>query len=92
MAGHECDDALHTMYHFLDGELTEDRRAQIQAHIEACPPCFEGFDFEAELRQVIAKRCYEEVPEALRTRIASAIDHERLHPSDAPSDSSRPDS
>jgi mycothiol system anti-sigma-R factor len=84
MAGHECDDALHTIYHYLDGELTDERRAQIQAHLEACPPCFEGFDFEAELRIVIAKKCYGQVPESLRARIAGAIDHERLHP-DEPS-------
>ena len=84
MAGHECDDALHTIYHYLDGELTDERRAQIQAHLEACPPCFEGYDFEAELRLVIAKKCIEQVPESLRARIAGAIDHERLHP-DEPS-------
>jgi mycothiol system anti-sigma-R factor len=81
MAGHECDDALHAIYHYLDGELTDERRAQIHAHLEACPPCFEGFDFEAELRIVIAKKCCEQVPESLRSRIADAIDHERLHPS-----------
>jgi mycothiol system anti-sigma-R factor len=80
MAGHECDDALHAIYHYLDGELTDERRAQIQAHLEACPPCFEGYDFEAELRLVIAKKCVEQVPESLRARIAGAIDHERLHP------------
>ena len=80
MAGHDCDDALHTMYHFLDGELTEETRAQIQAHLEACPPCFEGFDFEAELRIVIAKKCCEQVPDELKARIAAAIDHETLHP------------
>lgn len=76
MAGHDCDDALHTMYHFLDGELTDETRAQIQAHLESCPPCFEGFDFEAELRIVIAKKCCEQVPEELKRRIADAIKHE----------------
>jgi mycothiol system anti-sigma-R factor len=80
MAGHECDDALHAIYHFLDGELNDDRRAQIQAHLEECPPCFEGYDFEAELRIVVAKKCIEQVPDSLRDRIAAAIDHEQLHP------------
>lgn len=74
-----CNDALHELYHFLDGELTDDRRQQIQAHLEHCPPCFEGFDFEAELRAVIARKCCEEVPDDLRARIAAAIQHESLH-------------
>jgi mycothiol system anti-sigma-R factor len=87
MAGHDCDDALHELYHFLDGELTQDRRAQIQAHLEACPPCYEGFDFEAELRMVVARKCTEQVPQQLRDRIAQAIDHESLHPNVDPSSS-----
>ena len=78
--GHDCDDALHELYHYLDGELTSERRQQIQTHLESCPPCFEGFDFEAELRIVIARKCTDQVPDGLRQRIADAIDHELLHP------------
>ena len=76
----DCQEAVHVLYHFLDGELTEDRRATIQAHLESCPPCFEGFEFEYELRQVIARKCRDQVPDDLRSRIAAAIHHERLHP------------
>ena len=79
MDDHDCDDALHELYHFLDGELTAERRVTIQTHLESCPPCFEGFDFEAELRIVIAKKCHEQVPDSLRLRIAEAIDHEAMH-------------
>ncbi len=71
-----CDEALHQLYHFLDGELTDDRRTTIRQHLDDCPPCYEMFDFEAELRQVIAQRCRDSVPQSLRDRIASAIDHE----------------
>ena len=78
--GHDCDDALHELYHYLDGELTAERREKIQAHLESCPPCFEGFDFEAELRIVIARKCTDQVPDALMSRIADAIHHEELHP------------
>jgi mycothiol system anti-sigma-R factor len=78
--GHDCDDALHELYHYLDGELTAERRQQIQEHLESCPPCFEGFDFEAELRIVVARKCTDQVPDALRQRIADAIHHESLHP------------
>jgi mycothiol system anti-sigma-R factor len=78
MAGHDCDNVLHELYGFLDGELTAERRTQIQRHLEACPPCFEGFDFEAELRLVVARKCTERVPESLRMRIAEAIATEAI--------------
>lgn len=80
MADGNCDDALHELYHFLDGELTDDRRARIQHHLDDCPPCYEAFDFEAELRTVIARKCTDQVPDTLRSRIADAIHHESLHP------------
>jgi len=71
----KCTEAVHLLYHFLDGELTDERRALIQHHLDDCPPCYEAYDFEAELRGVIAHRCREQVPEALRQRIADAIGH-----------------
>ncbi len=32
----DCQDALHTLYHYLDGELTADRRQAIQKHLDQC--------------------------------------------------------
>ena len=72
----DCQEAIHTLYHFLDGELTEYRRIEIQTHLEGCMPCLEAFDFEAELRIVIARKCRDEVPDSLRERIAKAIMHD----------------
>jgi mycothiol system anti-sigma-R factor len=69
----ECQEALDTLYHFLDGELTEVRRLEIQHHLDQCSPCLETFDFEAELKMVIARRCRDQVPESLRLRVASAL-------------------
>lgn len=73
---HDCKESLEELYQFLDGELTEERRAHIREHLEACPPCFEAFDFEAELKQVVANRCRESVPESLRNKIAEALESE----------------
>ena len=76
----DCQEALHAVYHFLDGELTHERRLIITEHLDECSPCLEAFDFEAELRQVIAHRCQEQVPTHLMERIAQALHHEQLHP------------
>jgi mycothiol system anti-sigma-R factor len=69
----ECVETLAEIYLFLDGELTDDKRAHIAAHLDDCQPCVGVFDFEVELRAVIARRCHEVVPEALRQRIAEVI-------------------
>ena len=69
----DCEDAVHRLYHFLDGELDDAKRVEIKRHLDECLPCLEAFDFEAELRQVIAMRCRDEVPEGLRQRVHQAL-------------------
>jgi mycothiol system anti-sigma-R factor len=71
--GGDCQDALHTLYDYLDGELTDERRQVIRRHLDECEPCLHAFDFEAELKVVVAKSCREKVPEHLRSKIAKAI-------------------
>ena len=69
----DCGEALHQLYFFLDGELTIERRQAITHHLDDCDPCLEVFDFEAELRMVISQKCRDEVPPALRQRVADAL-------------------
>jgi mycothiol system anti-sigma-R factor len=71
-----CDEILRELYTFVDGELTIERRAHIKAHLDDCLPCFEAYDFEAELRIVISQRCRDSVPDDLRMRIAEALEVE----------------
>jgi mycothiol system anti-sigma-R factor len=72
----DCEDALHELYRFLDGELTHERRAIIQHHLDTCQPCAEPYDFEAELRMVIRRKCREQVPESLLAKIRKALEAE----------------
>jgi mycothiol system anti-sigma-R factor len=69
----DCDQAIHRVYEYLDGELTMWRRRAITRHLDECPPCADGFVFEVELRRVIVSKCHEEVPAELKARIAQAI-------------------
>ncbi|MGO9965576.1 MAG: mycothiol system anti-sigma-R factor [Acidimicrobiales bacterium] len=71
-----CREALHSVYHFLDGEMTPERRDQIARHIDKCAPCLRAFGFETEIRRLIADRCRDKVPEELKNRIAAVIAHE----------------
>ncbi len=69
----DCDGAIHRVYHYLDGELTMWKRRAIRAHLDDCPPCAEGYDFEIEIRRVIAVSCSEQAPDELRRRIGQAL-------------------
>jgi mycothiol system anti-sigma-R factor len=72
----DCDEAVHELYHYLDGELTEERRQVIRVHLDFCGPCGGAAEFEAELRKVISNRCKDRVPDSLIRRVAEAIDEE----------------
>ncbi|WCO66479.1 mycothiol system anti-sigma-R factor [Iamia majanohamensis] len=72
----DCQDALHELYTYIDGELTDGKREVITQHLNACGECFEAFDFQAELRQVVAHKCRDEVPDGLKDRIAHLIEGE----------------
>ena len=66
----DCNETLRELETFLDGELTEDALATIRAHLEDCPDCYQAFDFQAELKAVIAAKCqHDEMPPGLLGRI-----------------------
>jgi mycothiol system anti-sigma-R factor len=69
----DCEKAVLRMYYFLDGEITVWRRWRISRHLRRCPPCANGFDFEIELRQIVATRCRDQIPAELRARIAQRL-------------------
>jgi mycothiol system anti-sigma-R factor len=72
-AAADCSAMLKRLYNFLDGELTDERRLKMQTHLDDCPTCFSAFGFEAELRQVIARKTYSEVPNHLAEKIRMSI-------------------
>jgi mycothiol system anti-sigma-R factor len=71
-----CEQALQALYHYLDGELTDQRRVLIAAHLDGCTTCLGAYDFEVELRQVIVSRVQDRVPDSLRMRIAQLMESE----------------
>lgn len=69
----DCEETVERLYVYLDGELTEERREVIRRHLDDCSPCLEAFDFEVELRRVIAQKCQDRVPESLMMRVRAAL-------------------
>ena len=72
-SGVDCGEALATLYSYLDGELTSERRSAIALHLDRCGYCGDAAHFEAELRVVIADCARARVPEPLLERIRSKL-------------------
>jgi mycothiol system anti-sigma-R factor len=70
----DCEEILRELYPYLDGELSESARAEIQGHLDDCLDCLHVYDFQAELRQVIAKKCREHsVPPGLLEKVRGCL-------------------
>jgi len=66
----DCNETLTELQRFLDGELDEDERAHVLAHLDDCLECFHAFDFQAELKQIVAaKAANDPMPEELLARL-----------------------
>ena len=68
----DVDDEAHFVQ-YLDGQLTVERRTIIKTHLDLCGHCGSTYEFEFELRQVVSKRCSDQVPDQLKARIFQAI-------------------
>ena len=78
----DCEAALAEVYTYLDRELTVVEHERVLAHLQSCGPCYEAFDFEAELRMVVASKAQsDEFPEGLRVRIMQRIQEVRIEAS-----------
>lgn len=66
----DCNETLKELDLFLDSELSDEARATIRHHLDSCPDCHSCFDFHAELKLVVAKKCQEnEMPADLLSKI-----------------------
>lgn len=78
-AGPDCEAALAEVYTYLDHQLTVVEHQRVLAHLESCGSCYEAFDFEAELRMVVASKAQsDDFPEGLRVRIMRRIEEIRV--------------
>ena len=76
----DCDDVFREVYPYLDRETDDELRVRIEHHLDGCHDCLEIFDFQAELRQVIARKCHDPVPDTLRRRVMECIEGETTNP------------
>jgi mycothiol system anti-sigma-R factor len=81
----DCEETLHELYAYLDGELEPHTRSVVQRHLDGCTDCLQAFEFHYELRGVIASKCHSDrVPDGLRDRILSCFGSDALDDPDTP--------
>jgi anti-sigma factor (TIGR02949 family) len=66
---------IETLYTILDGEATEEETLQIVGHIEKCLPCYQQYDLEVSIRELLKNRLEKKTPpqdliDAIRAKIA----------------------
>ncbi|OGG54795.1 MAG: hypothetical protein A3F84_21785 [Candidatus Handelsmanbacteria bacterium RIFCSPLOWO2_12_FULL_64_10] len=74
-----CNRIEETLSAFLDGEVTEAERKEIEAHLSACPGCQSQYRAEQSVRSFVRQRrnqLVEPAPPDLRLRIVRAVQAE----------------
>ncbi len=65
-----CADAIRELDAFLDDELSDGARRHIHSHLDTCMDCLQAYDFQAELKAAIRRKCSDdEMPPGLLAKI-----------------------
>ena len=68
-------EALKEIERLLDGELPDELRIKVQAHLSGCSPCMDRTEFRRHLKAMIALKCTgDEPPPELFIRIRAIIE------------------
>lgn len=65
----DCEEALRRLAEYLDHELGELPRAEVEQHLETCRSCYSRAEFERELRSRLRELRQEPVDPAFADRI-----------------------
>jgi anti-sigma factor (TIGR02949 family) len=71
-----CNEVLAEIERFVDGELPDDRLADLVEHIHECPPCLYRADFQAKLKEILRTKCRAKAsapPESFVLRVRRTI-------------------
>ncbi len=74
MGGPQCGWAMDRLHEYVDRELSDTEMAEVQQHLEDCPPCGRHFHFQEQLKVLVyRKACPEKAPAHLVSRIIENI-------------------
>lgn len=68
-----CSEAVEQLWHYLEHELSGERRAQIEEHLALCRRCCGELEFAEELRGFLADAARPELPPDVEGRLSSFL-------------------
>lgn len=68
-----CDQVIIKLWDYLDGELTPETSAAMEAHLDACARCFPEFDFQKAYKEFVRETQFGSVPPELRRSVFETI-------------------
>lgn len=68
-----CDHVIAKLWEYIDGGLSEDRKAEVEAHIDICARCFPEYDFRRAYRTFLQQVGPQSMPADMRRRVFDAI-------------------
>lgn len=70
----DCNETIAELDKFLDGELPPEVKRHIDAHLAGCTDCLSAFDFQAELKAAIRRKCSNDpLPQGLLAKIEACF-------------------
>jgi mycothiol system anti-sigma-R factor len=68
-----CEDAVKSLFEYLDHQLGDEERQAMDAHLHKCRSCFSRAEFEKRLKAKLAQSGKEEAPAELKQRIRKIL-------------------
>ena len=65
----DCEEVLDRMFSFIDNEIQNADKGEIQRHLDECGPCLQKYDLERTVKSLVARSCSEHAPETLRDKV-----------------------
>lgn len=70
----DCEEALRRLFEYVDAELADEHRREMDDHLERCRSCFSRVEFERRLKSHLAALGAVDVPPKFERRIRLLID------------------
>ncbi|MGL5824257.1 MAG: mycothiol system anti-sigma-R factor [Nocardioides sp.] len=64
-----CADFLEGIVYLLDNELDDADVSAVRTHLGSCNPCFETYELQRRVKELVARSCAETAPEELRLKV-----------------------
>ena len=81
MSPTDCEHVLQQIELYLDGELVESLRIEVERHLGGCGACTGHAEFQQRLKDAIRSKCgCHEIPPELIERLRASVERPHGHP------------